>query len=193
MARAWRDQRLLRIGEGANEVVRLIIIKSLLRRGQTGRLPLDLAIADAPKLVVQTKGDSSDAVPAKLKTAALLLLGLAKDTFGEQLAEEQEVCAAIADVAAAAFVSESAFVRVAKTSDNSAGSDAARLYAVLMSQSALKSYQTVMGRIGAAGAKFTNPGLQAFSMILGSAVRENIVGLQRKLAGAVLEREGYPF
>ena len=40
VARAWRDQRLLRIGEGANEVVRLAIINVLLRRDKQGRLPV---------------------------------------------------------------------------------------------------------------------------------------------------------
>ena len=195
VARAWRDQRLLRIGEGANEVVRLIIINSLLRRGRAGRLPLDAAIADASKLPVQTKSENSEAIPAKLKTAALLLLGLARDTFGERLADEQEVCAAIADIAAAAFVSESAYFRAVKTSakPDSAQADAARLYAVLTVQGAVRSYQTVIGRIQAAGAKCMDPGLQASGMVFGSAATEDIVGLQRKLALAVIEREGYPF
>src|SRR5207237_6029240 len=40
VARAWRDQRLLRIGEGANEIVRLAIINTLLRRDKAGRLPV---------------------------------------------------------------------------------------------------------------------------------------------------------
>ena len=40
VARAWRDQRLLRIGEGANEIVRLAIVNTLLRRDKQGRLPL---------------------------------------------------------------------------------------------------------------------------------------------------------
>ena len=38
VARAWRDQRLLRIGEGANEIVRLAIVNTLLRRDLAGRL-----------------------------------------------------------------------------------------------------------------------------------------------------------
>ena len=40
VARAWRDQRLLRIGEGANEIVRIAIVNTLLRREKQGRLTL---------------------------------------------------------------------------------------------------------------------------------------------------------
>src|SRR5205085_5421651 len=47
MARAWRDQRLLRIGEGANEIVRINIVSTLLRRAQMGRLALAPAMEEA--------------------------------------------------------------------------------------------------------------------------------------------------
>src|SRR5437016_8383617 len=48
MARAWRDQRLLRIGEGANEIVRIAIVSTLLRRRNQGRL----AFKDAASMLI---------------------------------------------------------------------------------------------------------------------------------------------
>ena len=105
LARAWRDQRLLRIGEGANEIVRVAIVNLLLRREKAGRLPVlsgDLPPADG-------------SAHADAKRLALRLLRLGTERLGPAgLLEAQEVAAAVADAVCAAYALESVALRTAK-------------------------------------------------------------------------------
>ncbi len=118
--RHFRDARVNRIFEGTNEINRLLIPGMLVRRAVKGDLPLIPAAralqdellgppampgpADSP-LAEETR-----AVEAFKKTA-LMLLGLAMQTFGQKLTDEQEVLMHIADVVMDVFCAESALLR----------------------------------------------------------------------------------
>jgi alkylation response protein AidB-like acyl-CoA dehydrogenase len=111
VARAWRDQRLLRIGEGANEIVRVAIVNLLLRREKAGRLPvLTAPLPDAPTDTPLFRR-ANDA-----KRLALVLLRLALERTGglATLLEAQEVCAGIADVVCSAYALESVALRASR-------------------------------------------------------------------------------
>jgi alkylation response protein AidB-like acyl-CoA dehydrogenase len=119
--RHYRDARVNRIFEGTNEINRLLIPGMLVRRGLKGDLPL---IAAARKLqddilagpgAPEPRGDDpldeQHAAVRAFRNVALMSLGLAMQRYGEDLANEQEVLLAIADIVIALACAESALLR----------------------------------------------------------------------------------
>ncbi|HTG88998.1 MAG TPA: acyl-CoA dehydrogenase family protein, partial [Vicinamibacterales bacterium] len=119
--RYYRDSRVNRIFEGTNEINRLLIPGMLVRRGLKGDLPL---IAAARKLqddilagpgASESRGedplDEQHAAVRAFRKVALMSLGLAMQRYGEDLANEQEVLLAIADIVIALACAESALLR----------------------------------------------------------------------------------
>src|SRR4030095_3185516 len=115
-----RDARVNRIFEGTNEINRLLIPGMLVRRALKGDLGL-IAAAKAlqdellgppsmPEPDDSVLADERRAVDAFKKTA-LMVLGLAMQTFGAKLTDEQEVLMHTADVLIEVFAAESAVLR----------------------------------------------------------------------------------
>jgi len=199
MARAWRDQRLLRIGEGANEVVRLSIVKELLRREKQGRLDLESSITEvrnAPHRGLEAC--FHERMPSCLLASGLLLLGRAREKFGTALMEEQEIVATIANIFAAFFVAESAWIRAEKLNARTIGADQAELAreaARLYTQTAILEMQ--YGLYDAVYRLYEEPETEDESerlfWILRAGGGHDAIGMRRNIAAAVLEQEGYPW
>jgi alkylation response protein AidB-like acyl-CoA dehydrogenase len=121
--RHYRDARVNRIFEGTNEINRLLIPGMLARRAIKGGLalvPAAKALMDeimAPA-AMEAPGDAPlDAerrAVVAMKKVALMVLGTAMQTYGEKLADEQEVLLAAADIVIDAYGSESARLRAAQ-------------------------------------------------------------------------------
>ncbi len=118
--RRFRDARVNRIFEGTNEINRLLVPGVLIKRAMKGTL----ALKDAAEKV-QAELVSPPAPPASLspvtdplaaarrmaeaaRKTSLLLLGLASQTYGAALAEQQEVLMRVTDTLIDAYAADSA-------------------------------------------------------------------------------------
>ncbi|HEX6622789.1 MAG TPA: acyl-CoA dehydrogenase family protein, partial [Pyrinomonadaceae bacterium] len=95
--RAYRDARITRIYEGTNEINRLIIPTRLLKNAAAARLFEGGAEPGAEQLpapaTFETPFPAERDLLARAKRLAALTLRRARETYGERLAEEQEVLA----------------------------------------------------------------------------------------------------
>ena len=120
--RYYRDARVNRIFEGTNEINRMLIPGMLARRAIKGELALIAAakrLQDELLTPSMPGGGSGESAPLseELKTVAafkkvvLMTLGTAMQTYGEKLADEQEVLSYIADIISDTYAAESAVLR----------------------------------------------------------------------------------
>ncbi|PLR79312.1 acyl-CoA dehydrogenase [Bacillus sp. V3-13] len=120
--RIYRDSRINRIFEGTNEINRLLVPGTLLRKALKGELPL-LQKAQALQeelmmLMPEEPGDEPLAQEKYLvknaKKIGLLAAGLAAQKFGKALDKEQEILVNIADIISNAYAMESVVLRTEK-------------------------------------------------------------------------------
>lgn len=120
--RIYRDSRINRIFEGTNEINRLLVPGTLIRKAMKGELPL---LQHAQKLqeellMMMPEEVGTEALAQEkylvrnAKKIALLAAGLAAQTYGTKLEQEQEVLVNIADIVSNVFAMESAVLRTEK-------------------------------------------------------------------------------
>jgi alkylation response protein AidB-like acyl-CoA dehydrogenase len=120
--RIYRDSRINRIFEGTNEINRLLVPGTLLRKAMKGELPLlQKAQGLQEELLMMMPEEIEDAPLAQekalvqnAKKIALLAAGLAAQRYGTKLESEQEVLVNIADIVNNLFAMESAVLRTEK-------------------------------------------------------------------------------
>lgn len=120
--RAYRDSRINRIFEGTNEINRLLVPGTFLKKALKGELPLlQKAQALQEELMMMMPEEPGDEPLAQekllvknAKKIGLLAAGLAAQKFGTKLEQEQEILVNIADIASFAYAMESAVLRTEK-------------------------------------------------------------------------------
>jgi len=122
--RYYRDSRINRIWEGTNEINRMLVPGTMMRRALQGKLnllpaaqaiagelmtysPLSVQLPDTPLALQEHMVKMS-------KKIALMVAGVAAQKFGQNLAKEQEVLAKIADIVIEVFAMESGLLRTLK-------------------------------------------------------------------------------
>jgi len=168
--RAYRDSRINRIFEGTNEINRLLATGMLLKRAQRGQLPLVEAvkklqaeIMGGPSLA--TGGDEDTKLVANAKKVALFALGVAYQKYMNTIEEQQEVLAAITDIAMNAFAMESVLLRTQKLAKTNKGEVAAEMCPVFLRE-AMETAESAARNVLAACAE-------------GDALRTNLAVLKR--------------
>lgn len=125
--RIYRDSRINRIFEGTNEINRLLVPGTYLRKAMKGELPLlQKAQALQEELMSMMPEEISDE-PLKqeeylvknAKKIGLLAAGLAAQKYGKALEAEQEVLVNIADIVSLAYAMESSLLRTQKAVEKS--------------------------------------------------------------------------
>ncbi|WP_227397176.1 acyl-CoA dehydrogenase family protein [Jeotgalibacillus aurantiacus] len=125
--RIYRDSRINRIFEGTNEINRLLVPGTYLRKAMKGELPLlQKAQALQGELMTMMPEEISDEPLAQeaylvknAKKIGLLAAGLAAQKYGKALEAEQEILVNIADIVSLAYAMESALLRTQKAVEKS--------------------------------------------------------------------------
>jgi len=120
--RVYRDSRINRIFEGTNEINRLLVPGTYLRKAFKGELPLfqkaQVLQEELMMLMPEEPGDEPLAQEKYLvkngKKIGLLAAGLAAQKFGKALESEQEILVNIADIVSNAYAMESVVLRTEK-------------------------------------------------------------------------------
>jgi butyryl-CoA dehydrogenase len=201
--RAYRDSRVNRIFEGTNEINRMIITGWLMKRAMGGQLALMPAIKklmdevlSGPSMGEEAEGElaAERALLANAKKTALFIAGVASQRYMMELAEQQEVMAAMADIIIEVFAIDSALLRTLKLME-SQGESASRT-AVAMTQlylsQAMASIEIAARKVLAAAAEGDNLRIQ--TAILRRLTKHepiNVIGLRQQIAGRVIEAGKY--
>lgn len=122
IARAYRDSRINRIFEGTNEINRLLVLGTYLKKALKGELPLFQKAqelqAEILTLMPEEPGEEPLAAQKYLvknaKKIALLAAGLAAQKYGKEIDQEQEIFVNISDIVANVYAMESAVLRTEK-------------------------------------------------------------------------------
>jgi alkylation response protein AidB-like acyl-CoA dehydrogenase len=131
--RMYRDSRINRIFEGTNEINRMLIPNTLLRKAMKGELPLlqkAQSLQEELLMLMPPSGEwdtleRETHMLAMMKKTFLFVGGLAVEKYQLQLKDEQEVLAGLADLAILVYALESALLRAKKVL--ASGKDAANL------------------------------------------------------------------
>jgi alkylation response protein AidB-like acyl-CoA dehydrogenase len=205
VCRAYRDSRINRIFEGTNEINRMLIIQMLMKRamgGQLALIPAAMKLAEeilaGPSFEEAQEGVLADEarIIANAKKIFLQAAGGALQKYREQLAEEQELIAALANIVMEIYAMESSLLRAQKTAATRAEAsaavmiDAARVFiaeaADRVDHEAKRAVATVHE-----GDMLTTQ--LAVLKRFGKRPVVDTIALRRRVAAAVQSQDRYPF
>jgi alkylation response protein AidB-like acyl-CoA dehydrogenase len=202
--RHYRDARVNRIFEGTNEINRLLIPGMLARRAAKNELPLVAAAkalqdellgpAAMPTTDASVLSDERRSVEAFKKTA-LMVLGVALQTYGQKIADQQEVLMHAADILMDVYAAESAVLRAMAASAATKPRaplhvDAARVY---VNDAAMRIEASARQALAAMVEGDTLRTMLAALKRLSKTVPINTAVLRRTLADEAVKRGAYPF
>src|SRR5690625_3785050 len=124
--RMYRDSRINRIFEGTNEINRLLVPGTLLKKAMKGELPLlqeaqklqEELLMMMPEEVGTEPLDQEKHLLKNAKKIVLLGAGLAAQKYMQKLENEQEILANLADMVAEVYNMEAAILRTDKSINN---------------------------------------------------------------------------
>lgn len=149
--RIYRDSRINRIFEGTNEINRMIVPGTFMKKAMKGELPLlekaqslqEELLMMMPEEVGNEPLAQEKVLVKNAKKIGLLAAGLAAQRFGTKLEAEQEVLVNIADIANNIFAMESSLLRAEKAVARDGAEKAKQkvLYTEIFCQEALEEIE----------------------------------------------------
>nr|WP_245001160.1 acyl-CoA dehydrogenase family protein [Caldalkalibacillus thermarum] len=191
----YRDARIQRIFEGTNEINRLIVPGFLLRRSKKGKLDLQGAIEQAvqelhqPQLPVEGPLAQEQEMILSLRRLFLVGAGLALQTLGDKLQEEQEVLMKFSELAINLYAAESAVLRAKKAGGQGLKAELARACA----EDVLLESELIARRLVCALTTAERQALyiKLFQREIGKYRFEQTLQRKREIASRVLDAEKY--
>lgn len=199
----YRDSRINRIFEGTNEINRMLVPGTLVRRTMKGELPLMQAImALQNELMGMTLPELDDAplaqekhLLAMAKKVFLMVAGLGVQKFQQALNDEQELLSNMADIGIEIFAMESALVRAEKALAHS-GHAAAQAKIDMATAHVHDAFERigVLARESLAALEegdTLRTNLSVLKKLLRVPNPVNVIGVKRAVAARVLEAEKF--
>lgn len=209
VARAYRDSRINRIFEGTNEINRMVIMSTILKRAMKGQLDIV-----TPALAVQSElqNDTTDTrihsepyglekkSVSNFKKVLLMILGSAAKLAMEgklDLKKEQELLMNMADIVIDIFSIESAVLRASKITESGNGKQEATLYNSLISlvtyEASHRIYKNALDSIsGFVSEDKQNEYIAGFRKFTKYPL-QNVKSLRRDIAAVMIKEGGYCF
>ena len=195
---AYRDSRINRIFEGTNEINRLLIPGTLLKRAMKGEIPLMQAAQKLQTELLEPSFDESNSdlplsseekTVSNLKKLALMVAGSAVLKYGAQLESRQEIMMRIADIVMLAYCAESALLRTRKLGHPELQVEMTQVYVFEAAEKAAVCAKEAMSMIATGDdARMAGAALRRLT----KQEMTNTIRLRRHIASAVLEARGYP-
>ena len=201
--RGYRDSRINRIFEGTNEINRLLVVDTAMKRAMKGEFDL---FGEAEKLysglnsITSNKTEGEGFFEEKsrciknFKKAILVCIHGASKCFGKGLINEQEVLNNIAEMMMETYVSESLALRVEKMSTLNGNISLYRdMLDVNVSDTASIIRKSALEAIGSFSTKETCPSLIMAIENLSRVECINVKDARRRIADKLIEDNSYKF
>ena len=203
--KAYRDSRINRIFEGTNEINRMLVVDTALKRAMKGDFDLfgeAKKTAEEISKLKETNVSGLDYYSEKrayirnFKKAILMVINSASETFGRNLPYEQEILFNISDMMMELYVAESTLLRVQKL-EGIRGTEAIKLYKDILDVT-IHDTAGVIQKSGrdalcsfAAGDELRKllAGLDILTRVAGVNVKE----ARRRIANNIIESNKYTF
>ncbi|WP_096436775.1 acyl-CoA dehydrogenase family protein [Alteribacter populi] len=198
----YRNSRINRIFEGTNEINRMLVPATIMRKAMKGELPLLEQAGDLQEelmmMMPQEVGDEpleqEKYLLENTKKIFMMVAGTAAQKYGENLEKEQELLANVADIVSDIFSIESCVLRTEKAI-NKAGADKAKqklLLTEVFTQEAVNRIEAVAKE--SLVALEEGDSLRTMLAILKKLTRHtpvNVVAKKREIAAEIIEAEKY--
>lgn len=201
--RTYRDSRINRLFEGTNEINRLLVPATLLKRAMTGELPLLAAAKDVAKDLLGGSLSQEDEglnglrqLVQKAKKVFLMAAGSAVQSQGNALKDNQFVLMALAEMVLLIYSAESAVLRALKVqtldlpSEHKAFTDQAAQLATYAAFNELEQQAKEVLAATVSGDALTTA--LAGVRKLSRRPNVNMIGLRQGIASLVIEKGKYP-
>jgi alkylation response protein AidB-like acyl-CoA dehydrogenase len=200
--RVYRDSRINRIFEGTNEINRLLVPGTFLRKAMKGELPLLQKAQNLQEELMMMMPEEPSDVPLSqerylLKNAkkiSLLAIGLVAQKYGNSLENEQELLVKIADMISNVYAMESVLVRTEKAfkKDGMEKNKQKYLYTQIFIQEAFNEIeQSARETLVATEQGDTLRMLFAALRKLTRHIPIKVILLKREIANSIIESEKY--
>lgn len=200
--RIYRDSRINRIFEGTNEINRMIVPGTFMKKALKGELPL-LQVAQnlQNELLMMMPEELEDAPLAQekylvknAKKIAVLAAGTAAQAFGAKLDQEQELLVNIANIANQLYAMESAVIRTQKAIERDGAEKAKQkiLYTEIFCQEAFAEIEkeakdTLLASVEGDAGRMTLSALRKLTR----NNPYNLIPKKREAAAKIIEAEKY--